>query len=80
MPKGTRGEKRQADAVSRAIMVAKIATGEVEDEREELASAAAQLGSKGGRARAEKLSPAQRSEIAKKAAQRRWERDEKQTS
>jgi hypothetical protein len=29
-------------------------------------------GKKGGRARAEKLSPEQRKEIAKKAAMRRW--------
>lgn len=72
MPKGPRGEKRPADAVGRAIMVARIATGEVEDEREELASAAAQLGSKGGKARAEKLSPEKRAEIARKAAEKRW--------
>ena len=31
-------------------------------------------GLKGGRARAEKLSPEQRSEIARKAARARWER------
>lgn len=31
VPKGPRGEKRPADAVARAIMVAKIATGEVEE-------------------------------------------------
>lgn len=33
-------------------------------------------GKKGGKARAEKLSPEQRSEIAKKAARARWARDE----
>ena len=53
-------------------MVAKIATGEIEDERDELKSAAAQLGSKGGKARAEKLSAKKRTEIAKKAASARW--------
>ena len=74
MPKGPRGEKRPADAVSRAIMVAKIATGEIEDEREELASAAAQLGSKGGKSRAEKLSPEKRAEIARRAAAKRWQK------
>jgi len=52
MPRGPRGEKRPADAIGRAVMIAKIATGEIEDEREELSSAAAQLGSKGGRKRA----------------------------
>jgi hypothetical protein len=74
MPKGPKGEKRPADAIARAVMVAKIATGEVEDEREELTSAAAQLGRKGGKARAEKLTPEQRKEIAKKAAEKRWKR------
>ena len=72
MPKGPRGEKRPADAVSRAIMVAKIATGEVEDEREELTSAAAQLGRKGGKARAAAMTPERRAEIARKAAEKRW--------
>lgn len=73
VPKGPHGEKRPADAVARAIMVAKIATGEVEDEREELTSAAAHLGSKGGKARAANLSPERRARIARKAAEKRWE-------
>jgi len=72
MPKGPRGEKRPADAIGRAIMVAKIATGEVEDEREELASAAAQLGRKGGKKRAENMTPERRKEIAQRAAKLRW--------
>ena len=72
MPKGPRGEKRPADAIGRAVMVAQIATGEIEDEREELTSAAAQLGRKGGKARAEKLTPEDRSRIARAAAQKRW--------
>lgn len=72
MPKGPQGQKRPADAVSRAIMVARIATGEIEDEREELTSAAAELGRKGGKKRAENMTPERRSEIAKKAAAKRW--------
>jgi hypothetical protein len=76
MPKGPQGQKRPADAIGRAVMVAKIATGEVEDEREELASAAAQLGSKGGKARAAKLSKEQRAEIARKAAEKRWRKSD----
>lgn len=71
MPRGPKGEKRPADAVSRAIMVAKIATGEIEDERP-LSSAAAELGRKGGKKRAENMSPERRKEIAKKAAEKRW--------
>lgn len=74
MPKGPRGEKRPADAIGRAVMVAKIATGEVEDEREELATAAAQLGRKGGKTRALNLTPEQRKEAASLAAQARWRR------
>lgn len=71
MPKGPSGEKRPADAIGRAVMVARIATGEVE---ENLSSAAARLGSKGGAARAQKLSIKKRSEIAKKAAAARWQK------
>lgn len=72
MPKGPRGEKRPADAIGRAVMIAKIATGEIEDEREEVKSAAATLGSKGGTARAVQLTKARRTQIAKAAASARW--------
>jgi hypothetical protein len=82
MPKGPRGEKRPADVIGGAIKVAKIATGEEDDARDgspleqddsKAASAAAsKLGKKGGRARAESLSPERRREIAKKAAESRW--------
>ena len=72
MPKGPKGEKRKGDVIGAAIQVARIATGEEEDERDELSSAAAQMGRKGGKARASKLSPEERSEIAKKAAAKRW--------
>jgi hypothetical protein len=33
MPKGPRGEKRPADVIGAAVMVAKIATGEIEERR-----------------------------------------------
>ena len=72
MPKGPCDEKRPADAVARAMMVAKIATGEIEDEREEVSRAAAALGKKGGAARASALDPQRRREIAQKAALKRW--------
>ena len=74
MPKGPRGEKRPADAIARAVMVAKIATGEIVEELPQR-SAAAELGSKGGKARAARMSPEQRAEIARKAAAKRWGRD-----
>src|SRR4051794_38092029 len=72
MPHGRRGEKRPAHAIGPAVMIGKIATGEIEDEREELSSAAAQLGSKGGKKRAENMTPERRAEIARKAAESRW--------
>jgi hypothetical protein len=31
MPRGPKGEKRPADAIGNAIMIARIATGEIED-------------------------------------------------
>ena len=74
MPRGPKGEKRPADTVGAAVMVAKIATGEVEDELTDDGKnkAAVELGRKGGQARAEKLSKKRRAEIAKKAAKARW--------
>lgn len=71
MPKGPRGEKRPADAVARAVTMAKIATGEIDDDVE-IKSAAAELGSRGGKARAAKMSAERRAEIARNAAKRRW--------
>jgi hypothetical protein len=71
MPRGPKGEKRPADSVQNAMLVARIATGEAVEEFDSK-SAAAQLGSLGGKARAAKLSPKKRKEIAKKAAAKRW--------
>lgn len=73
MPKGPLLEGRRANEVSRAILT-EIAAGKVKDERE-LSNAAAELGRKGGKARAAKLSPEQRADIARKAAARRWKSD-----
>jgi hypothetical protein len=75
MPKGPRGEKRPADAIGRAVHIGRIATGEVEDEREGLSSAAAELGRKGGLKRAENTTPERRREIAQAAARKRWAKD-----
>ena len=71
MPKGPRGEKRPADVVGTAIMVAKIATGEIEEKLPQR-SAAAELGSRGGKARAKALTAKQRVEIGRKGAAKRW--------
>ena len=74
MPRGPKGEKRPADAVGAAVMVAKIATGEVADKLTDDGKnkAAVELGRRGGRARAEKLSKKRRAEIARAAAAKRW--------
>lgn len=72
MPKGPNGERRPADAVGAAVLVGRIATGEAHDPRETSLSPAAEMGRKGGRARAETVTPEQRSEIARKAAAKRW--------
>ena len=72
MPKGPNGEKRPADAIGLAVMIGKIATGEIEDEREGIASAAAQMGKLGGKARAAAMTPERRAEVARTAAARRW--------
>jgi hypothetical protein len=71
MPKGPNGEKRPADVNACAVMVAKIATGEVEDELPRM-SGRQRSGKAGGKARAELLSKEERSAIARKAAGARW--------
>lgn len=78
MAKGPKGERRPADANQRAVMVARIATGEIEDKvmDDGKNAAAVALGRMGGKARASSLTKKQRSEIAKKAALRRWTRDD----
>jgi hypothetical protein len=70
MPKGPKGEKRPADVIGAAIMVARIATGEAQENAVNADSAA--VGRKGGEARASALSAKRRKQIAKKAAAARW--------
>jgi 2-keto-3-deoxy-6-phosphogluconate aldolase len=74
MAKGPKGERRPADANMRAVMVARIATGEIEDKMTDDGknAAAVALGRMGGKARAKGLSKKKRAEIAKKAAKARW--------
>jgi hypothetical protein len=71
MPRGPKGEKRPADVIGNAVQVMRIATGEIEDERQKTPNRA-KGGLIGGKARAEVLSPQQRQEIARKAAKTRW--------
>lgn len=73
MLKGPKGEKRPADVVGAAVHVAKIATGEIEETTEDYKNAAAvALGRLGGKARAKKLAPEMRNEIARAAALARY--------
>lgn len=79
MPKGPSGEKRSADVIGNAIKIARIATGEIKDdirtpEDEGKDSAAVSMGKRGGKARAESMTPERRAEIAKIAAKKRWQR------
>jgi hypothetical protein len=71
MPKGPQGQKRPADVIGNAVRVMRIATGEEEDDAS-ASSAAQELGARGGKARAAKMTAERRAEIAKKAASARW--------
>ncbi len=72
MPKGPQGQKRPADVTSNAVHIAKIATGEIEETTLKQ-PAKRNSGLAGAKARQENTSEAQRSEIARKAANARWE-------
>jgi hypothetical protein len=61
--------------IGNAVKVMRIATGEETEEIDHMKSAAAELGSRGGKARAASMSPARRKEIAQRAASRRWKND-----
>lgn len=61
---GPQGQDRPGDVVGCAVTVARLATGELEEETQKAAQI---LGRAGGLKRAKNLSPEQRSEIARKA-------------
>ena len=70
-------KKKEHDFSINAFRVVQEATGQVEPEEKSVQEFDAKAlgrkgGLKGGKARAEKLTPERRSEIAKKAAQARW--------
>jgi hypothetical protein len=70
-------KKRPRDPIALAKLIGDIATGQtedrVEDKRNQAAVALGKLGGeKGGRARADKLTPERRREIAQKAGRTRW--------
>ena len=71
MPKGPQGQRRPADVIGAAIMVAKLATHEIEETLKN-PSGKTRSGQAGAQARSKKLTAEKRSEIAKKAAGTRW--------
>ena len=73
MPRGPQGQKRPADVIGNAVRIAKIATGEIEDEGLKQ-PAKRRSGEAGAKARNDNLSQEERSEIAKIAAEKRWRR------
>ena len=74
MPRGPTGQKRPGDVIGTAVKVAKIATGEVADESNAGKEYAIEGGKKGGRTRAQRLSPEERRTIAQNAARVRWQK------
>ena len=71
MPKGPQGQKRPADVIGNAVHIAKIATGEIEETTLKQ-PAKRKSGLAGAKARQDNTTDAQRSEIARKAANARW--------
>lgn len=75
----TRRPERPRDPLQLAKMIGDIATGQTSEKDPDAGKNAAAValgrlgGAKGGKARAAKLSPNQRSEAAKKAVRARWE-------
>jgi hypothetical protein len=83
MPKRSSKARRPKDPNQLAKLVVDIATGEDMDRQTEQGKNPAAValgrlgGKKGGKARAKKLSPERRRQIAKAAAMARWEAHEK---
>lgn len=72
----TQKPKRPADMNKLAKSIVDIATGEVDETPAKTVKRASKAGKVGGPARAAALTAAQRSEIAKLAAQARWKKSE----
>jgi hypothetical protein len=72
----TRAPKRPRDPNQLAKLIVDLATGEATEDRPEALTPAQEFarsgGLKGGKARADALTPERRKEIAKKAATKRW--------
>ncbi len=73
MPRGPKGEKRPADVIGNAVHVMRIATGEIGEDTGK-APKRAKGGALGGKMRSLRLTPEQKTEAARLAAQARWRR------
>lgn len=71
MPKGPNGQKRPADVIGAAVLIGRIATGEVE-EIAAVKSGRVRSGKAGAAARARVMSEEERRNAARKAAAARW--------
>jgi hypothetical protein len=71
MPRGLQGQRRPADVIDAAVMVMKVATGEI-SEATKTKSGRTRSGTAGARAQSKSLSSEERTMIAKKAAAARW--------
>lgn len=71
MATGPRGEKRPSDVIGAAIMVGRLATGEIDEHTQE-PSSKVRSGLAGAKARAKNMSKEERSAVARKAAAARW--------
>ena len=71
MPTGPQGQKRPADVIGSAVMVARLSVG---DDVEALVQPSGRVrsGHAGAKARAEALTDERRQEIGRKAAAARW--------
>lgn len=77
MAKGPRGEKRPGDVIGTAVMVGRIATGEMADSSKD--DVKSKAGKTGAAARATKMSASERSANAKRAAESRWGKSSRQS-
>ena len=71
MPRGPHGQKRPADSIGCAVIVGRIATGEITEILKE-PTGKVRSGQAGSKARAANLTQKERTAIAKKAATVRW--------
>ena len=72
MPTGPQGQKRPADAIGLAVLIGKIATGEIDE-----TPIRKPRGQAGGETRATSLSAERRTEIASASAGARWDANER---